>query len=44
MLATIFRADHTPKDSSAMLGYAMMTEIAHAMERLLDKLRNGEVR
>ncbi|MCZ6538502.1 MAG: Hpt domain-containing protein, partial [Chloroflexi bacterium] len=42
-LATIFRAAHTLKGSSAMLGYAAMSRVAHAMESLLDKLRNGEV-
>jgi two-component system chemotaxis sensor kinase CheA len=42
-LATIFRAAHTLKGSSAMLGYTAMTEVAHAMESLLDKLRNHEV-
>lgn len=42
-LAGIFRAAHTLKGSSAMLGYSAMTEVAHAMESLLDKLRNHEV-
>lgn len=42
-LAGIFRAAHTLKGSSAMLGYTAMTEVAHAMESLLDKLRNNEV-
>ena len=42
-LAGIFRAAHTLKGSSAMLGYTAMTEVAHAMESLLDKLRNQEV-
>ena len=41
-LATIFRAAHTLKGSSAMLGYTTMSRVAHAMESLLDKLRNGE--
>ena len=42
-LATIFRAAHTLKGSSAMLGYTAMSRVAHAMESLLDQLRNGEV-
>lgn len=42
-LATIFRAAHTLKGSSAMLGYTAMAKVAHAMESLLDKLRNGKV-
>ncbi len=41
-LATIFRAAHTIKGSSAMLGYTAMTEVGHAMESLLVKLRNHE--
>ena len=40
-LATIFRAAHTLKGSSAMIGYRSMSEVAHAMESMLDKLRNG---
>lgn len=39
ILQEIFRAAHTIKGSSAMLGYAPMTEVAHAMEGVLDKLR-----
>ena len=42
-LATIFRAAHTLKGSSGMLGYTAMSHVAHAMESVLDKLRNGEV-
>ena len=42
-LAGIFRAAHTLKGSSAIIGYTAMTEVAHAMESLLDKLRNHEV-
>ena len=40
-LATIFRAAHTLKGSSAMIGYRAVSEVAHAMESMLDKLRNG---
>ena len=43
-LAVIFRAAHTLKGSSAMLGYKAMTEVAHAMESLLDELRNGRLK
>ncbi len=39
----IFRAAHTLKGSSAMLGHQRMTEVAHAMETLLDKLRNKKL-
>lgn len=42
-LATIFRAAHTLKGSSAMIGYRAMSEVAHAMESMLDKLRNGVI-
>ncbi|NQW17513.1 MAG: chemotaxis protein CheA [Chloroflexi bacterium] len=37
----IFRAAHTLKGSSAMLGYQEMTDLGHAMETLLDKVRKG---
>jgi two-component system, chemotaxis family, sensor kinase CheA len=40
LLQEIFRAAHTIKGSSAMLGHQPMAEVAHAMESLLDNLRN----
>ena len=43
LLQNIFRAAHTLKGSSAMLGYDAMTQLCHAMENLLDNLRNGSV-
>ena len=43
LLQEIFRAAHTLKGSSAMLGYRMMTELTHSMESLLDKLRKGDL-
>ncbi len=43
LLQEIFRAAHTIKGSSAMLGYDMMAELTHAMESILDKLRHGEL-
>ena len=43
LLQNIFRAAHTLKGSSAMLGYAAMTQLGHAMENLLDQLRDGSV-
>jgi two-component system, chemotaxis family, sensor kinase CheA len=39
----IFRAAHTLKGSSAMLGYEKMSKMAHAMEAVLDKLRGGSL-
>jgi two-component system, chemotaxis family, sensor kinase CheA len=36
----IFRAAHTLKGSSGMLGYEKMSRVAHAMENVLDKLRS----
>ena len=42
-LATIFRAAHTLKGSSAMLGYKAMSRVAHAIASLFDTLRNREV-
>ena len=43
LLQEIFRAAHTLKGSSAMLGYRTMTELTHSMESLLDKLRKGDL-
>ena len=41
LLQEIFRAAHTLKGSSAMVGHAQMAELAHSMESLLDKVRKG---
>jgi two-component system, chemotaxis family, sensor kinase CheA len=43
LLQEIFRAAHTIKGSSAMLGHQRMTELTHAMESLLDLLRKGKL-
>ncbi|MBI4312997.1 MAG: chemotaxis protein CheA [Chloroflexi bacterium] len=43
LIQEIFRAAHTLKGSSAMLGHARLADVAHAMETLLDKLRKGEI-
>ncbi|MCH8820777.1 MAG: chemotaxis protein CheA, partial [Acidobacteria bacterium] len=43
LLQVIFRAAHTLKGSSAMLGYREMTDLGHAMETLLDKVRKGSL-
>ncbi len=37
----IFRAVHTIKSSTAMLGIKNMSEIAHELETMLDKVRSG---
>ena len=37
----IFRAAHTLKGSSAMLGHQLMSQLAHAMETVLDRVRKG---
>ena len=41
LLQGIFRAAHTLKGSSAALGYRPMAQLAHAMESILDQLRQG---
>ncbi|MDD5092896.1 MAG: chemotaxis protein CheA [Dehalococcoidia bacterium] len=41
VLQEIFRAAHTIKGSSAMVGYHKMADLTHAMESILDKLRKG---
>lgn len=43
ILQEIFRAAHTLKGSSAMVGHQRMAELTHAMENLLDKLRKREL-
>ncbi|MEO0475973.1 MAG: chemotaxis protein CheA [Planctomycetota bacterium] len=43
LLNTIFRALHTIKGSSGFLGLSPVTQIAHASEDLLNKLRNAEL-
>ena len=43
LLQEIFRAAHTLKGSSAMVGHQQMAELTHAMESLLDRLRNREL-
>ncbi len=43
LLNTIFRALHTIKGSSGFLGLPNVTELAHASEDLLNKLRNAEL-
>lgn len=43
VVRAIFRAAHTLKGSSATLGHRPMAEVTHAMENLLDRLRQGQV-
>ena len=42
LLQEIFRAAHTLKGSSGMLGLDAMAGLTHAMEDLLDRVRKGE--
>jgi two-component system chemotaxis sensor kinase CheA len=42
-LASIFRAAHTIKGSSATLGHRTMAELTHDMENVLDRLRKGQL-
>ncbi|HDP70459.1 MAG TPA: chemotaxis protein CheA [Actinobacteria bacterium] len=44
LLQEIFRAAHTLKGSSGMLGHVRMTNLTHAMESLFDKLRKNELK
>jgi two-component system chemotaxis sensor kinase CheA len=41
LLQEIFRASHTIKGSSAMIGHQRMSHMAHGMENVLDKVRKG---
>ncbi|RDV84779.1 chemotaxis protein CheA [Ammonifex thiophilus] len=42
-LQEIFRAAHTVKGSSAIMGFEDMSNLTHEMENLLDLLRRGEL-
>src|SRR4030042_1530726 len=39
----IFRSAHTIKGSAAMLGFNIISKLAHKMEDLLGKIRNREL-
>jgi two-component system chemotaxis sensor kinase CheA len=43
-IATIFRAVHTIKGMSATMGYAVVAELSHDLESLLDRLRTGDLK
>jgi two-component system chemotaxis sensor kinase CheA len=42
-VGAIFRAVHTVKGMSATMGYRAVTELAHEMESVLDRVRRGEM-
>ncbi|HEY7895479.1 MAG TPA: chemotaxis protein CheA [Gemmatimonadaceae bacterium] len=42
-MSAIFRAVHTVKGMSATMGYRAVTDLAHEMESVLDRVRRGEV-
>ncbi len=41
LMQEIFRAAHTLKGSSAMVGHQRLSDLAHAMENVLDDVRKG---
>ncbi|MBN1162083.1 MAG: chemotaxis protein CheA [Dehalococcoidales bacterium] len=41
LMQEIFRAAHTLKGSSAMVGHQRLSDLAHAMESVLDQVRKG---
>ncbi|HIE12854.1 MAG TPA: chemotaxis protein CheA [Desulfotomaculum sp.] len=41
LLQEIFRAAHTIKGSSAVMGYDRMSQLTHEMENIFDRLRQG---
>jgi two-component system chemotaxis sensor kinase CheA len=43
LIQEIFRAAHTLKGSSAMVGHQAMAAVTHTMESLLDRVRNNEI-
>ena len=43
IIQEIFRAAHTVKGSSGIMGYTNMSSLTHEMENLFDKIRHGEI-
>ncbi|MEG6512951.1 chemotaxis protein CheA [Desulforamulus ruminis] len=43
IIQEIFRAAHTIKGSSGIMGYQNMASLTHEMENLFDKIRHGEI-
>ena len=43
LLNRIFRITHTLKGMSATMGFGKMSELAHAMEDVLQKVKSGKV-
>lgn len=43
LIASVFRAAHTLKGSSATLGHTRMAKLTHAMETVLDDVRHGRL-
>ncbi|AQS59852.1 chemotaxis protein CheA [Desulforamulus ferrireducens] len=43
IIQEIFRAAHTIKGSSGIMGYQGMASLTHEMENLFDKIRHGEI-
>src|SRR4051794_8896716 len=41
-VSAVFRAVHTVKGMSATMGYAAVTELAHELETLLERVRRGD--
>src|SRR3954462_9183561 len=42
-VGAIFRAVHTIKGMGATMGYAIVAELAHEMETVLDRIRRGDL-
>jgi len=42
LIQAIFRSFHTIKGSSGSMGFQQMTELAHLLENLLDRVRRGK--
>lgn len=43
IVQSVFRAAHTLKGSSATIGHTRMAQLTHAMENVLDAIRNGKL-
>lgn len=43
LVQTVFRSAHTIKGTSGMIGHHRMTDVTHALENVLDKVRKNEI-
>ena len=44
LIQTVFRSAHTIKGMSGMIGHRRMTDVTHALENVLDRVRKNSIR